>query len=384
MATPRRTPGQLVAPPEGGQQSYDLAGQLPQALLVAHDNAGTFDIIGLTPNDFLAQHGAMVFDLNKFLADFATICPDLTEERAMNVASQSVEFCSLVLFKLGPESRKKREDRRDKTWVLRFKHENPENRNAPTYKTVFVSTFRNTDEINPIVDDNKMTLTVKQASLIALTIMEGVTALFQGLPEPVIVLTPLAGAIFSKEDVPKIIRRLGIEDTPRNRTTVINSINESCQSGGHYLPHGKMHIAAAATIASTKRMRSSTQRESIISKTIKQYLVHKRQPMENDKFQVYCEFATGGVPSELAPTVLIGSYEGAQMRAAQAVRAAEETALARAGRPGNGGNGGNGGGGNEARNDAAADNAAAAPAVPVPNAARRGQGQQHGNGARVD
>jgi len=63
----------------------------------------------------------------------------------------------------------------------------------------------------------------------------------------VILFSPLAGSVFSKNDVNKIAE--AIVATPLK---VVQVINASCQSGGYYLRDSRLHVAAVASIVATR------------------------------------------------------------------------------------------------------------------------------------
>jgi len=136
----------------------------------------------------------------------------------------------------------------------------------------------------------------------------------------VALLSPLAGSVFSKDDIPKIAQALGATST-----RIVQVINASSQSGGHYLKDSKLHIAIVAAIVATRGVKDKKMKDSIIGKTIKQYLNAKKE-FKMRHFEVYAEFGHVGVPSNLSPDNLLKMFDDIQkMTPIQAAIAASAT-----------------------------------------------------------
>ena len=108
------------------------------------------------------------------------------------------------------------------------------------------------------------------------------------------IFTPLAGAIFSRGDIEEIAAVLRY---PPRETVVI--INNSCQSGGQYLPHSDGSVAIVAAFAATRNLKDENLRRSLVTKSTKQYLKAQKSIDKAKIFQI-AYYATGGVPSELS------------------------------------------------------------------------------------
>lgn len=174
-------------------------------------------------------------------------------------------------------------------------------------KVAFVSTYK-TAEAQYIVDANTtyITVSVKTASLLAIIVLNKLNTISMNQTPSVILFSPIAGSVFSKDDVDTIAKHVG--STP---LTVVQRINVSCQSGGHYLEDSRMHVAAVATIVSTRGVKDKKMKDSIIGKTLKQYWNGKKVWYPN-YFEAYAEFGHGGVPSNISPDNLIKKFEGIQ------------------------------------------------------------------------
>lgn len=70
-------------------------------------------------------------------------------------------------------------------------------------------------------------LSVKHANLLAIDTLNRLNKISLNMNNPVPLLTPLAGAFFSKDDIGKVANALGL-----GTEQAINMINASCQSGG--------------------------------------------------------------------------------------------------------------------------------------------------------
>lgn len=98
---------------------------------------------------------------------------------------------------------------------------------------IMISTYKSSTapSVDPVFSntDQLIALTVKQATLIALNILGKVSSqIFKA--RGIALVTPLSGAVFAKEDMVKIAMILDIADIG----VVINTVNNSCHSGGQY------------------------------------------------------------------------------------------------------------------------------------------------------
>lgn len=238
-------------------------------------------------------------------------------------------FCSKIIYLVGPTSRSVNQNTGDKTWAFKF----PYNKEGVVeVKVAYVCTFKAKDAKYDMKKrgGDSIVLSVRHNSLLAMLTMNRITDICCSLPEPIIMLTPLCGAIFSKLDISKMqeVMRMKISD-------LVKILNTSCQSGGHYLADSDLSVAAVASIVATNNLAikgKNDERAQIITKTIKQYLnVHKSY--NENTFMVIAEYATGGISSNLEPNKLIKLYKDVKegksigMGALGALNASRRTAM---------------------------------------------------------
>lgn len=225
------------------------------------------------------------------------MCIDYANALVQGEPNMGVQFASIIIYTVGPQSTKVKTKTNDKVWVFRFPYKGTSDDSLEVkYNTVCVSTYKN-DENEYKVDltqDHKLRLSVKHATLLSIDVLNRVTDLAMTLSTPVLVMSPLAGSIFSRLD----INAMSMESN-RTASTILKQLNSSCQSGGHYLSDSRVAIAAVAAIMSTSGLRAKnkfTEANSIVTKAIKQYLAAKKEFSE-DEFVIFARYATGGLPT---------------------------------------------------------------------------------------
>lgn len=192
----------------------------------------------------------------------------------------------------------------DKTWRLMFVYNK---NNKLQTKVAFVSTYKADETTYKIeAEPTRITLSVKTASLLAIIILNKLNQISINMNPPVVLLSPLAGSVFSKDDIAKISANTGA-----THYKTVKVINASCQSGGHYLADSRLHTAAVAAIVATRAIKDKKMKDAIIGKTIKQYLSVKKV-FEPRLFEIYAEFGHGGVPSTLSPDNLVKLFDEIQ------------------------------------------------------------------------
>lgn len=134
---------------------------------------------------------------------------------------------------------------------------------------------------------------MKQAGIIATYVIMKVIDYGMTLENKKMLLTPLAGAVFSTLSVPSISKILGM-----TQTKVLKTMCASSQSSGHLLQDSDINCAAACVLVATRNVKDSTIRSSIIEKTMKQYMSAQKE-MSVFKIFIWLYFATGGIPEEL-------------------------------------------------------------------------------------
>lgn len=277
--------------------AFDVTGTDP-AEMSKHSIAETWVLRGMMPAEFNSLHAGAQFKMSKLEEAFTKVCPDYTAKLVEGTPNIALEFCSLVLFQVGPATRSIKKGQNDNKWKFLMAA------NDDIY-VVYVSTHKNNPppEVQPVVKNNKLLLTIKQASLLSLKMLSDLMLMNNS---NYIILTPLAGAIFSKDDIDRIALKLG-----KSRQEVACTMNESAQSGGFYLRNSSTAVAAVCALVATRNGENKKLMESIVVKTIKQYTKAHREFDEND-FAAYGAYATGGVPRGLTPAILLAKLDKEQ------------------------------------------------------------------------
>lgn len=96
-----------------------MAGQRPEEI-ASQNIEREIVIMGVIPSDFMTEHAPATFDLSDFQIKFKKICRDYGKPLIWVTPFKALQFCSKVLYKIGPESRKVKKSTGDKTWVLKF------------------------------------------------------------------------------------------------------------------------------------------------------------------------------------------------------------------------------------------------------------------------
>ncbi|CAG9814605.1 unnamed protein product [Phaedon cochleariae] len=130
-------------------------------------------------------------------------------------------------------------------------------------RTLFIATYRNAAYGSNFTPNKSMCVTVEQARLLAMDGFDRLATYALNLPNSLVLLTPLAGSIFSRDDIAKIAQDIGV--TP---IQVLCAINNSCQSGGQYLNRSSINIAVVASIVATRNIKDEDVAASIVGKTI--------------------------------------------------------------------------------------------------------------------
>lgn len=281
----------------------DIKGLSPSEIM-GHARAREYIILGITPNQFMQEHGGDLFDYDQLKKNFKVICTDFDEDLTMDEKSRAVQFCSKMIYTVGPESRSVKRKMGDKTWIFKFPYSVE---GKLVVKAAFLCTFKNEGAKYDLASNNahRMVLSVRHASLLAIETMNRITDICVKQSPPTVMLTPLCGAIFSRTDIMKMVEVLRL-DLP----VVVRMLNTSCQSGGHYLADSELAVAALASIVATSKLGAkgkNDERNQIITKVIKQYLNHQKAYTPSI-FTALSRFATGGVPTDLEPNKLIKIY----------------------------------------------------------------------------
>lgn len=276
--------------------SFELAAKLPDEI-GKHTISKHWVLQGMTFGEFSDMHSGAQFNYSEFYNEMLKVMPDLGEEMVLDESMFCIEFASLVLFTIGPASRQVKEGQRDLSWAMTLP-----SKDGKLACTIFVSTYKGGPPVvmQPTVEKGKICLTIKQASLIALSV---VAKMVPHICNPKkILLTPLAGAIFCKDDLEKISN-----ETNELLEVIICMINESAQSGGFYLPNSTCAAAAVCAVVATRKAETKVA-VSIVNKTIKQYYNNKKE-MDWDLYDILSKYATGGVPVGMSRKDLVARMD---------------------------------------------------------------------------
>ncbi|WBM84621.1 MAG: nucleoprotein [hymenopteran phasma-related virus OKIAV228] len=282
--------------------NYDVTGTKPASLL-AHGMSKEYIITGITPADFIKIHGGLDFNYESLMKEFKKHCFDFNEDLALNMPSMAVEFCSKVIFEIGPDSRKVKKGTGDKVWKFIFS--NPNDRT--TKHVVFIATFKQENaSFVPDNSDKHMILTLKQAGLLALETFSRLIVL--GYSNRHKLMTPLAGACFSKDDTEEMAKELGMDEPD-----LLAAISKSTQSGGQYLNGADIDIAICASISATRNVKDDALKKSIVTKVVKQYMNRGFKP-DKGRIGIIARYATGGIPTEFSYDELVKFFDMEQSK----------------------------------------------------------------------
>lgn len=117
----------------------DVRGLTPNEIM-GHAKAREYTILGITPSQFMMEHGGDLFDYELLKKNFKLICRDFDQDLTMDEKSRAVQFCSKMIYTVGPESRSVKQKIGDKTWIFKFPYEESDNL---IVKVAFVCTFKN-------------------------------------------------------------------------------------------------------------------------------------------------------------------------------------------------------------------------------------------------
>jgi len=258
----------------------------------------SFTVTATSYSTLADDYGGLSFDLNHLLKQFAKICPDIDTEIDIQKAYDCVGFAILVIFKIGPMSRDK-SSQGDKRWKILF----------PNEKIAYICTHRNSipEELQPTEKNNKIILTLKQASLLSCIVLQNGASKLAAINK--FVFTPLTGAVFNKVDIPQLAAILCPDlDTPEAKLgRCVTLLNNSCQSGGFYMEYSDANVALAAAVCSTINAKPSI-RKSILRKVVRQYMQAKKN-LDVGTFKKVLAYANGGIPMMWSEENIMKMYE---------------------------------------------------------------------------
>lgn len=305
--------------------------------------------------------GGARLDVGRLMGEVAKIMPDMFMNMLWVEKYKCLDFMRRILYMIGPETRNVKKGRdNDKNWRIRMTSViTPEQRAEiiandfhgigdittavakrqvddkaisdglvkyydkikttdgcfQTVGMIIISTYKNGNAptAQPKVGNgNVLLLTVKQATIVGLYILDKFTKLACAKGHDI--LTPLAGAIFSRDSMEKMMAEDAIKRVFVAKCDLINAINKSAQNGGQFLVGSRADIAAVCVVVGTSAIKKPDERKSICQRTVKQFLSHQREA-EKDVFQAVCKYATGGVPEEWSYDTITSEYNGIRLNA---------------------------------------------------------------------
>lgn len=291
-----------------------------------HESGQEYFILGITAEEVGTRHAGVQFDFEDLEAEFKKVVTDYGESVNKTTKSYALEFAVKVIYEVGPASRQVKKGTTDKKWKFRFlKREGVK----ATITTVYIASFKNATPplAKPVVSQNTLLLTMKQASLLAQSTFADAIKLC--ITDDLVLMTPLCGAIFSKNNLEELSELIHPAAEGDKRGPTLVTLSQSCQSGGHYLRDSVCAVAVVAAVCATRNMTDSKVRDQIITKTYKQY-VASGKPFDAGLYESLCKFATGGVPAEHSAKRLIDRYEAVQrsIPAYQILRATQASGIA--------------------------------------------------------
>ncbi|EDW19476.1 uncharacterized protein LOC6583330 [Drosophila mojavensis] len=220
-----------------------------------------------------------IFDFQKLIKTFTEICPDFCAEPSYANATVSRRFAEQVIFEYSKEAKEAKAKNLDEIQRMSLQTKNAQGYLIKNRVTIVLHTRNPAPPNQPSLVDGNLELTFKQASLLA------VAKYCQLVPHLVqrdeIVLTPLAGAVFAKEDMPQLARVLN-----EPLAELVMAIISSCQTDGYYLEHSRCEIALAALIKTVSDLKM---RASLVKKTIKMYKLYGKE-FDMRRFQICIRF----------------------------------------------------------------------------------------------
>ncbi|TDG51230.1 hypothetical protein AWZ03_002317 [Drosophila navojoa] len=220
-----------------------------------------------------------IFDFQKLTKTFTEICPDFSAEPSYANATVSRRFAEQVIFEYSKEAKKAKAKNVDEIQRMSLQTKSAQGYLIKNRVTIVLHTRNPAPPRQPSLVDGNLELTFKQASLLA------VAKYCQLVPHLVqrneVVLTPLAGAVFAKEDLQQLARVLN-----EPLAELVMAVISSCQTDGYYLEHSRCEIALAALIKTVSDLKM---RASLVKKTIKMYKLYGKE-FDMRKFQICIRF----------------------------------------------------------------------------------------------
>ncbi|KAH8379484.1 hypothetical protein KR009_005279, partial [Drosophila setifemur] len=229
---------------------------------------------------------------------FTDICPDFQEEPSFEEDTVSRRFAQDVIFTYSKAAKTAKAGQRDTSWSIQMNVTNAKGAAVSTEVRIQTHFVREPPQFQPFVMRGCLVLSFKQASLLA------VEKYCQLVPHQVkrgeIILTPLAGAVFSKDDMPKLAKAM-----QEPIADVMMAVISSCQTDGYYLQHSRCHIVL---VALKKTVSDQKMRSSLLKKTIKMYNLQGKQ-FDMEMFKKWSAFVRQEDPAKPKNDIGDDEYE---------------------------------------------------------------------------
>lgn len=285
-------------------REFTSAGINPESV-ASSDVKKNIIILEVTPEDFSSQYASAEFDFEALKEAFTKYCKDFNEDLKEGMPSKALEFSGRMTFELGPYIRNEKKSKGDKAIRFKFPYKKTEDGvESLGIKVVIVSTFRE-NIYKGMEQDNKLILTFKQAGMLAMvSFLKAVE--FSYSSNMTYLMTPLCGAVFSRDSIADMAKELHLEEVK-----VTRMINSSSSTGGQYMHESDMACAIVCTISTTKRVANKDVRNQMITKVIKQYCA-KHKDYISSRFAIFAKYALGGVPPGMDAETLIENFSNIQ------------------------------------------------------------------------
>ncbi|QHA33846.1 nucleocapsid protein [Coredo virus] len=298
-------------------------------------------------------------DVPSLICEAAKVCPDILDELKWKNRYHCLDLMRRILYMIGPETRSVKPGRdNDKNWRIRVPAKvTPEYMNSinnfdfatigyadispdlrdvenaklavelteslskfkditgtghATANMFVISTYKNSTApvAQPKLKGGVLLLTIKQATIIGLYILSKFTKLAN--EKDYTILTPLAGAIFPRASLAKMMEDEVISSHFGDTWELMDCINKSAQNGGQFLVGSRADVAAVCALVGTQSITKEEERRKICHRTVKQFLNHER-PADKELFKAIARYATGGIPDEWTFDVLVNDLKDVKM-----------------------------------------------------------------------
>jgi len=169
------------------------------ANLQSHSIKEDYVMTALSPEDFAKEATTAPLDFNKLKSDFNLICTDFDTRKTFTGKYLAVDFCKRMLYEVGPKSRevRRRQGTGDNTYRFNFMYDTSA---GLVHKVAVVCTFKNVSYVPVSATSERMVLTIKEASLLALYPLSEIhDIIYENTGTGI--FTPLCGAVFNYDAV---------------------------------------------------------------------------------------------------------------------------------------------------------------------------------------